>query len=290
MTRVPATMEGVTDDSAAGSIKSDIETWMHSLPPAYREKDPDTQWDENYIYVPLQRRQLHAIGYMMMFLPFKSFLARTFDSKSSSTDRARRNSAIGIALHLMKSSHRLFDQVFPINAKFHLVTFLIFDTAAFLCSAIIHDKDRSLPQRDEVLRAISLACSLISQLAQVTKTGAICQPVIERLARSVSPKTATMINSANGDILNTGGDFDPLPELDALSHANSNSPEFLSSSLGLAPTMEMFFPASWDLPTTGMDTPPIMGVGDFSNLDVGQFDEIWDWQDLDLTLLPHLPK
>lgn len=287
ITRDLTAMGGTTDVIETDSIKSDIETWIDSLPAAYQENNPDTRWDEEHIYVPLQRRQLHAIGYMTMLLPFKGYLVKTFDSQASDVDRARRASAIEIALHLMKVSHRLFDHVFPVNAKFHLVTFLIFDTAAFLCSAIIHDKDRSLPQRENAFQAIKLACSLMGQLASVTKTGAICYPVLNRLAKSLSPNiTASVNGTTTGDISNAGTmTFDSSPDFDFL---DADNPESLSLSLGLMPANGMFLPSSADLdfPMAGMEIPPIMSVGDFSNMDVGQFDQIWDWQNLDLTLLP----
>lgn len=285
------TMGNTADVFEADSIRVGIDAWMDSLPSAYQEENPDTQWDKEHKYVPLHRRQLHAIGYMSMLLPFKRYLVKKFDSQASGVDRARRASATEIALHLMKVSHRLFNHVFPVNAKFHLVTFLIFDTAVFLCSAIIHDKDCSLPQREDVFQAIKLAYSLISQLAPVTKTGAICYPVLDRLARSLSskreaPVDGTMIGT--GDMPNTETmTFESSLDLESL---DVNNPESLSSSLGLLPANGIFLPTSedLDLPMVSMKTPPIMSVGDFSNLDVGQFDQIWDWQNLDLTLIPSL--
>lgn len=268
----PATMGGTADDSKADSIRANIEAWVLSLPPAYQEREPDTQWDEEYIYVPLQRRQLHAIGYMTMLLPFKSFLVKSFGPEPSEADQARRATAIEIALHLMVVSHRLFDQVFPLNAKFHLVTFLIFDTAAFLCSAMIHDKYHSLPRRDDVLEAIKLGCSLMSQLSQITRTGEICRIVLEKLTKSIY--TAEAVN------------LDP-PSVSDIPDTDNISPESLPLSLEGMSATDMFLPASLDLdfPATDMETLPIMSVGDFSGLDVGQFDQIWDWQNLDLTLL-----
>lgn len=69
---VQVTMGGVVDPTLANSIKSDIYQWFMSLPPAYRENGPDTQWDEKQIYVSLQRYQLRAVGYMTMLVPFKT--------------------------------------------------------------------------------------------------------------------------------------------------------------------------------------------------------------------------
>lgn len=291
ISRVTASMEGAIDPIQAYSVKSDIDQWFATLPPAYRETDPDTQWDEKHIYVPLQRNQMQAIGYMTMLVPFKAYLTKTFDSYSSEADKALRSTAADIAVHLMDISHRLFDHVYPLNAKFHLVTFLIFDTAAFLSSAMIHDKDHSLPQRENIIQKISLACSLMQKLAQITKTGAICYPVLVRLAKSLSTsskKTAsfTEINGGVSSLGVNGAGPSPELELDAFSSLGSTSTESSSSSLGPLGPNEIFLPASLDLSVPGMETPPLISVGDFSNLDVGQFDQIWDWQNLDLTLFP----
>jgi hypothetical protein len=234
---------------------------------------------------------MQAIGYMTMLVPFKAYLTKTFDSYSSEADKALRSTAADIAVHLMDISHRLFDHVYPLNAKFHLVTFLIFDTAAFLSSAMIHDKDHSLPQRENIIQKISLACSLMQKLAQITKTGAICYPVLVRLAKSLSTsskKTAsfTEINGGVSSLGVNGAGPSPELELDAFSSLGSTSTESSSSSLGPLGPNEIFLPASLDLSVPGMETPPLISVGDFSNLDVGQFDQIWDWQNLDLTLFP----
>ncbi|KAJ5314254.1 uncharacterized protein N7443_001138 [Penicillium atrosanguineum] len=287
MSKEPATIGCTFNNTQAESFRSDIDEWFASLHPAYQETNPDTQWDSKHLYVPLQRRQLHAIGYMMMLLPFKSYLTRTFNSESTEVDRGRRVTAIDIALHLMEVSRLLFDHIFPLNAKFHLITFLIFDTAAFLCSAMIHDKDRTLPRCDNVIQAIGLACTLMEKLAPITKTAAICYPVLSRLAKSLSKAAnrAVSLTRVEGDISKMGvGEFGCSPGLDALSFGDP----FSSYSLDPMAT-ELFLPASLGITVPGMETPPVMGVGDFTNLDVGQFDQIWDWQNLDLTLLPTLP-
>lgn len=291
ITHVPASMGGTLDAAKAEALKADIQEWIASLPPAYQEMDPDTQWDEDHIYVPLQRHQLHAIGYMTMLLPFKSFLTQTFTSESSDMDRTRRETAIDTTLHLMEVSHRLFDHVFPVNAKFHLVTFLVFDTASFLCSAMIHDKDKSLPQRESVIQAIGLGCSLMGRLIGLTKTAAICYPVLTKLAKGclASSRNAENLDEFDEGINSLGSDLsNPPPDLGVLSSSDPDYPESMSSLFDSV-TSEMFQPASLELPMSGLETLPISGVGDFSDLDVGQFDQIWDWQNLDLTMLPSVP-
>lgn len=285
VTKVPLKMGGTSRATDPVAIQTDIEKWFVSLPSAYRERDPDTQWDEEHSYIPLQRRTLHAIGYMTMLVPFKAHLTKAFTSQSSEMDRARRATAVDISLQVMDVSHRLFTHVFPLNAKFHLVTFLIFDTAAYLCSAMIHDKDHSLPQRNRVTQAITLACSLMGKLATITKTGAFCYPVLAKLAKSllIPSKSEEKPDGTDGDIAYSSTDHSGPS-----SFSDRTPAESLPSSLDPL-AAGMFMPASLDPPVPGMEIPPIMGMGDFSNLDVGQFDQIWDWQDLDLTLLPSLP-
>ncbi|KAJ5097248.1 hypothetical protein N7456_007969 [Penicillium angulare] len=287
--------EEETSSEEADSIRSMINGWLASLPPAYRETEPDLQWDESYLYVPFQRRQMHAIAYMTMLQPFKRFLTKNYNKKSSEKDKSYRASAVDIALHLMTVSQRLFDQVFPTNAKFHLVGFLLFDTAAFLCSAVIHDQDRSLPRQDEILQAIAVACSLLQKLAQTTKAGAICYPILIKLAGSLSksskpptiPKPIAQISDQSMNDL-----FTP-PDLGGSSLEDLTPPISWPPSLESLDSTDIFFPASLDYPVPDMETPPLLDMSDLSSIDIGQFDQIWDWQNLDLTLLPsmsaHMP-
>ncbi|KAJ5247469.1 hypothetical protein N7468_002452 [Penicillium chermesinum] len=287
VTRLDPAPEGAVDTSKAGLLKELVTEWLGSLPPAYRETDPDTRWDDQLLYIPLQRRQLHAIGYMTMFGPFKPYLTKVYDSSSTGADRASREAAVDVGLHLMTVSRRLFDQVFPINAKFHIVTFLIFDTAAFLCSAIIHDKDHSLPRHEEVFRSVRLACSLVKQLSPITKTAAICYPVLTKLANSLrKPAKKASPGPVASDSISQ---LDSLAGLTPESSTETISPDALGGSSESIAATDVFFPASLDFPVQAMLTPPITGVSDFSDMDIGQFDQIWDWQDLDLNFLPEMP-
>jgi hypothetical protein len=97
----------------------------------------------------------------------------------------------------MDASRRLFNCIFPANAKFHFANFPIFDTASFLCSAIIRDSSRSLPQREKVIEAIGLAFSLMEQLSGLTKSGAICYTILGRLMAklSLSPEERPILHA-----------------------------------------------------------------------------------------------
>ncbi|CAL5871158.1 uncharacterized protein PFLUO_LOCUS5405 [Penicillium psychrofluorescens] len=288
MQEVPGSMSGTLDAAHADTIRNVIEEWLASLPPAYSVSISYTQWDEEYRYVPLHRLQLHAAGYMTMFLPFKECLTKTFGPNISAAESNHREVAVDTALRLMEICHQLFNHVFPVNAKFHLITFLTFDTAAFLCSAVIHDRNQSLPRREDILQAIRLACSMMGKLARATKTGAICYPILTRLAKSCSAVSAEKSSLPNGQVPEVGIDtFDAAGDQDDLSFDDTLSLESVAA-LGSTSTPGIFTPA--DLPVPGLDTPPMMALGDWYNVDVGQLDQIWDWQNLDLTLLPSLPS
>jgi hypothetical protein len=288
ITKVPGAIGGTIDTTHGDNIRTEIQNWLACLPPAYRNPDPDTQWDLEYPYVVLHRAQLNVVGYMTMFLPFKASLVKCFDSSTAPEEHEHRRTAVDIALELMSVSRQLFDIVFPTNAKFHLITFILLDTAAFLCSAVIHDKSRSLPRGEEVLRAIGLACSLMKQLAELTKTGAACFSVLKKLARSIPPslkqinhpaETPGLLNAESGIF----GDLDP----EMFSFDDSISKYSWSDS---NPDSDgVFMPASLGYSVSGIEPPSFAGLGDFSNLDIGQLNQIWDWQDLDLTLWPSVP-
>jgi hypothetical protein len=289
ITKVPGAIGGTIDTSHAEDIRTEIRNWLACLPPAYHTTNPDTQWDEGYPYVALHRRQLHVIGYMIMLLPFKASLVKTFDSDTPAEEQEHRRTAVDVSLELINVTHQLFHHVFPINAKFHLVTFVLLDTAAFLCSAVIHDKDCSLPRFEEVIQAVGLACSLLKQLAEITKTGAAYYSVLMRLANSLPryPKQKNKLDDIRPGLINVERDISGTPNAEVFSFHDAiltDSLSHLDSS-----SSEVFMPGSFDYSIPGMERVDSMGVSEFSNIDVGQMDQIWDWQDLDLTLLPNVP-
>jgi hypothetical protein len=285
ITKVPGAIGGTIDTSVAEDVRAKIQNWLAALPPAYRIPNSDTQWDEEYPYVALHRRQMHVTGYMVMLLPFKASLVKSFDSESPKEEQEHRRAAVDVSLELIKLSHTLFGYVFPVNAKFHLVTFVLLDTAAFLCSAVIHDKNRSLPRCEDVIQAIGLACSLMKQLAEVTKIGAACYPVLMRLANSLPRhlNQTSQLDDARTGIVDGESDIGGLHS--KLFTLNDAMPMNSLSNLD-STSSEVFIPASFNYP---METMNFTGVNEVPNIDVGPMDQIWDWQDLDLTLFSDVP-
>ncbi|PWY89724.1 hypothetical protein BO70DRAFT_368421 [Aspergillus heteromorphus CBS 117.55] len=267
---IPGVMGGILNPTQAVSIQQETERWFDSFPPPYRLIDPDTRWDQSHPYVTMQRHQVHAIGWMVMLLPLKQCLTKDLDQDKPSIEKSLRPNA----------SHML-----PANTKFHSAPFLMFDTAAFLCSAIIHDSSRTLPQRDKVVEAIGLVLKALAQISQNTKTGAICSAVLTKLASStpLSPEEKALMFAKSPEVSLEEPRTPPAirPGLDALCGDDAYLGTSLSTSNNFGDTMEMSLSLGLN-PADSMGG--YMGLSDIPNMDLGVLGQIWDWDNLDLDL------
>ncbi|KAJ0416074.1 fungal-specific transcription factor domain-containing protein [Aspergillus carlsbadensis] len=270
---IPGAVSGELSATQAMSIQEQTEKWLDSFPPAYSILNPNTQWDIKFPFVKLQRLQLYVIGYMMLLMPLKECLTKHLSLQSSSIAKGLRETAIDNALKLLAACDDLSRHMFPLNAKFHFAPFLMFDTAALLCSAILHDKEKSLPRREEILKAISKTLNDLSRLSERAKTGMICYKILKKLvvclpreARSTESKTPQSSIDAPPTLPDMPGIADPMlccPTTD------------LSNSFD----SEVFPPGS--LNSTSLDD--LGGLGNLCNVDLGELGQIWDWQDLDIS-------
>ncbi|PYH44360.1 uncharacterized protein BP01DRAFT_342607 [Aspergillus saccharolyticus JOP 1030-1] len=287
ISKIPGVMGGLMTSAQAIAIQQETERWFKTLPAAYRLENPDTRWDQSHKFVALHRYQLHSIGYMVMFLPLKPCLTMNVDDKPS-VERSLRPIAIDCALKLMESSQRMLTYMLPTSAKFYFAPFIMFDTAAFLCSAIIHDRTRTLPNQDRIIEAIGSAQEALKQISESTKTGAICYAALTRLAGSMPPRqeeNATMVSrssdeSIEGPCTPPSAPLGPetyndpyFAEMDAKMLGNSTEAGIVDASLaGLNP----FQPGNNELAE----------LDDLINIDMCELSQIWDWNTLDLTLQP----
>jgi hypothetical protein len=270
--KIPGVAGGLLSPDQAETIQREVEKWFDSFPPAYRVADPDMQWDEDYQYVVLQRCQLHVVGYMTMLAPLKGYLTRALDPQCPGTEIGFRSRAVSISLDLMDASRRLFDCVFPANAKFHFATFLVFDTASFLCSAVIRDSTRTLPQREKVIAAIRVALNLMEQLSRLTKSDAICSAILGRLVAklALSPEESLILR-----LLSPEGPGIGLELSQTQPSVSSDSPGETSTSSVASTTLETFSGVpdtynslDWVIP--GMEATQHPNLSDFT--------DIWLWR------------
>lgn len=251
-----------------------IQRWMGSFPPVFSIYSPDTSWDAEFSYLPLQRLQLHCSGYMA-FLAVLRPLLTTSSPQPETTDCAegskpfsesdRRElvgTAIDVALALMTKCRDLFVLCFPGLARNFMVAFCPFDTAATLCSALRHDKDRrALPRRMEIVAAIGCALYISKQLVASTEIGKTTWNILSALIFNVglSDVEKTVLERAMkaGEMEDSqvGVDAVPrIPEADTLSWEDFDSTRSLW-------TDDMNDPAS-------------------SQIDLGALNGAWDWNGL----------
>jgi len=280
-------------------IEAELDNFVDELPAIFRLHDPDTSLDAEHPYFIFQRHQLHTVIYVTKLDFLKPFLTRARDDKKSDRDDDFRRMGIDLALDVLKVARRLFDHEFPINAKFHMVVFSIFDTSTILCSAIIHDHERRLPRRDEVADAIDNSLDMLHQLSLTTKLGATSYAFLYKLVQSnpdLSHGTDGSKRARKRSTISTHT-LEPPP---LVHHASSR--DSITSAVDqqhqppvVAPTLpELSIPMdpASSLPILNdltFDVNQFLAQNPFGNanaLDMGGMEQIWDWEDLNLDQFP----
>ncbi|KAL1655268.1 hypothetical protein SLS61_002154 [Didymella pomorum] len=279
------------------TIQAELDKFVDELPAIFRLHDPDTSLDAEHPYFVFQRHQLHTVLYVTKLDFLKPFLTRAREDKKTERDDDFRAMGIDLALDVLTVAGRLFDHEFPINAKFHMVVFSIFDTSTILCSAIIHDRKSRLPRRNEVTNAIHESLDKLHQLSMSTKLGASSYAFLYKLVQTHpelscgagSSKRARKLSSTSTQTL------EPPP----LVH-HSSSRESVTSSIGLQPPGLAAALPQTSIPTEPAPFMPIVNdysfdvdqflaqnpLGSADGLDMGGMEQIWDWENLNLDQFP----
>ncbi|KAH6639385.1 hypothetical protein C7974DRAFT_130367 [Boeremia exigua] len=281
------------------NIEHELDEFINELPAVFRIRGPDTSFDVEHPYFVLQRHQLHTVLYVTKLDFLKPFLTRDRNDKKTDQDDELRAMGIRLALELLAVARRLFDHEFPINAKFHMVVFSIFDTSTVLCSAIIHDRERRLPQRDQVLSAIESSLGMLHQLSLITKLGASSFAFLYKLVQShpeLSRGTGS-VKRPRKQSLSSLHSLEPPPLVHHSSSRDSATsvidPPFQVSVAPLDPsrtsipleptsTTSLHTDLTFDLDQFLVQHP----LGTATDLDIGGIEQIWDWEDLNLSQFP----
>jgi hypothetical protein len=254
------------------AIEAECEGFIEELPPIFRFKHPYLSLDTNHPYYVTQRRQLHVVIYMTMFDFLKPYLTRSPRGPKFLHDTKFRNMGIELGLNVLEKSRLLFDHEFPINARFHLVIFSLFDSATVLSSAIIHDTDSMLPHREKVMDAIESALNMLHQLS-LTKIGAASYKFLLKLVQSAPVLSRWILNRKRPRTGSYCCDSTSLQSSfvtpdSALIFASTGPVPDMPANDGLAFDMEQFL----------AENP----FGDELQLNIGGLEEIWDWDTLNL--------
>ncbi|KAL4976316.1 fungal-specific transcription factor domain-containing protein [Aspergillus desertorum] len=279
ISRLPGAMSGVLSPTQAMTVQQELDKWFASFPAAYSISKPDTRWDDTHHFVRLQRFQLHTIGYMVMLMPLKQTLTKHINAESPSIEKSLQTTAVEIALKLLKSCDDLLRHILPLNAKFHFAPFLMFDTAALLCSAVMHDRDGTLPQRGRLVEVISETLVELGKLSDRAKTGMICYMALKKLVAclplgSIGIASAySMTPQSSTDLFQTLPD---VPSIESLPYATSTLSAKDIYDQGLDPTSLDFLSSD---PTNGHTA-----LENLSHVELGELGDIWDWGNLEIEL------
>lgn len=183
----------LTDPNDIEDYRTIMEDFMQTFPPEYAFKDPDTSSEDRYPWIALHRHYQHTCTLAIALGPFRGFMAKTMTKDTPAVEIKFRQHGIKYALDLMDAVHRFFEYVWTRDTTFHFVPFCIFDTAALLCSVILHDADSSIPKREEITDAIARAFATLKRLRTATNTAKAPYDVLRRLIKKmpVSIKVAT---------------------------------------------------------------------------------------------------
>lgn len=271
------------------AVQAECEKFIDELPAIFRVKNPDTSFDEEHPYFVFQRHQLHVVTFVTMLDVLKPFLTRDRRDKMTERDEEFRKMGVNIALRSLRVARNLFDHEFPINAKFHMVVFSIFDTSTILCSAIIHDRDHVLPHRQEVVDAIGSSLEMLHQLSLATKLGAASYNFLFKLVQATpelsrhAPIKKRQRHAHQPALKPSPPEAVTLPV--PISEPMDVVPDVTSFAVEPLPSMTASDQFSFDLDQFLANNP----FGDMSNsetLDMGGMEQIWDWENLHLDAFP----
>ena len=172
-----------------------MEDFMKIFPPEYAMNHPNTTTNNALPWIALHRHYMHTCTLAIALGPFRTYMAKTMTKRDTPAVELKfRQYGVNYALKLMDAVHRFFEYVWTRDTTFHFVPFCIFDTAALLCSAILHDEDSSMPQRGEITDAIAKAFNTLRRLRTATATAKAPYDVLRRLIKKLPVSIEALID------------------------------------------------------------------------------------------------
>lgn len=210
--------------SVVREFEKTIDKWTASFPPILRINDPDISMDKDNMWITLHRQYLHVMTYTMMLLPLRRNLCRAFGHDERQVDQDIRASAIECCLKLRDAHLLLFHTTYPFGAKYHLAQFSLTDLGLVLCSAMIQDRYRNIPKRNEVIGVISdvLAMLRVHPHNTVTDKPSMAYRIIFKLIKRL-PISKDELKTIRRHEINVK--FEHTPELRTRPTTESWSPQ-----------------------------------------------------------------
>lgn len=253
----------IEDSASIEQILSQVDRWQEKLPPHFKADGADSDWDTKYPWLPLQRTLLHCFAEMVRFTPLKQILTASSCGSSELAKPELRYVAIEMALRVISTATKLHGILSPIKLKFHFIVFVLFDTAAVLCSALLHDSNEGFEHREGIVDAVHSAIQQLDQLSSCSKSAQTSSGVLRYLLSKL-PHSADA-QQAPKTFLHPP----PLQDADTLKDIE----DFQQNGSDWSQKLDRF------LPSDGMD---LNGLDD---LDFGGMEQIWSWDGLNINWL-----
>ncbi|CAH0019133.1 unnamed protein product [Clonostachys rhizophaga] len=180
--------KNVQSEDEVREYQTMLEQWISTFPPTYDVNRPDKSQDQLHPWIVLHRHYLHTMAHSMLLDPIRAYLAKVVNKNTSEKSLQIRRDGVRYALRLMDALYGFFDYVWPRDAKFHFVLFCIFDTATVHGSVILHDEDKTVERRDEILVAIERAIDMVDRLKEKILPAKTYLFVLKKMQRKVLKK------------------------------------------------------------------------------------------------------
>lgn len=272
-----------------------VDQWIDELPEELSMQGCDRSQDEQYPWLPCQRTSLHCFARMAQLTPLKQMLTTSPTSKPElgGENLDLRHLTARLCIECIESGLSLCHLLRPFRGSFHFVVFVLFDTATFICSALLSDSNKTLPQRSCLLRKANDALAALEALAAQTRSARHASEVLrwllERLDHlhkgdgfvDVRPTMApaeersTPTSAPDGSFQQKGSSAASakhslhIPAAASYANVVDNSGESIPSSS----TLEQ----SWS------NSPQCWNFQNPTDSDMGGLECIWDWETLGLT-------
>lgn len=258
-----------------------IKGWKSSISPELALLGPDTSKDLDHPWIPAQRAQLHCFVQEVKFTPTKPFMIRPISHTDPHEYGVLRQLAVTAALETIESALHFLRILRGVRTRYHFVIFVLFDTAAAICSALIHDRERSLPSRRRLLQTVVLAIRGLEQLPFINVSASGATRLLKWLSSRIPLEEDEKLflhlvhkpNKGNPDISASRIHLDQVP-----TPASERQP--VDSSAFDAVDETQLVEAHSDI---------FMGyASDEANweamldIDLGSINQIWDYSSLDL--------
>lgn len=253
-----------------------MENWILSFPPHLRLEEANTGNDELFPWVPLQRHYMHVVAYAGLVDLAKPFLAQPPQPPEPLPKLQIKHAGVDASLQLMECLKDFFNRVYPDDLRHHSLLFAMFDTATLLFSALVHDTHCHLPRRNDMREAVSLALSMLHKMASTTESAMAAHNILACLLSEHS-----MLPNSDMEHIHKKAKIQTEETAATYTTAGVNQSKISANDWGNYRSIY-----NSEKTITEDETAWSEDFAEFFDMQLHQLGMPWDWESLDLGLLP----